>query len=59
MPLVDGTRAIPDAMAAEGVERYIAIATPSLRDPRDTPSPLGRIVPFIGPHSYPARTANS
>ena len=30
MPLVDGTRTILDAMAAEGVERYIGIATPSL-----------------------------
>jgi putative NADH-flavin reductase len=48
MPLVDGTRTILDAMAAEGVERYIGIATPSLRDPRDTPSLLGRIVPIIG-----------
>src|SRR5215213_397867 len=35
MPLVDGTRAIVDAMRAERVERYIGIATPSLRDARD------------------------
>jgi hypothetical protein len=35
-------------MAAEGVERYIGIATPSLRDPRDTPSLLGSIVPIMG-----------
>ena len=48
MPLVDGTRTILDAMAAEGVERYIGIATPILRDPRDTPSLLGRIVPIMG-----------
>jgi putative NADH-flavin reductase len=48
MPLVEGTRTILDAMAAEGVERYIGIATPSLRDPRDTPSLLGRIVPLMG-----------
>ena len=32
MPLVDGTRNIVNAMQAEGVERYIGIATPSLRD---------------------------
>src|SRR4051812_42591318 len=48
MPLVEGTRTILDAMRAEGVERYIGIATPSLRDPRDTRSLLGRIVPFMG-----------
>ena len=48
MPLVDGTRTIVDAMGAEGVERYIGMATPSLRDPRDTGSLLGRIVPFMG-----------
>ena len=35
MPLVDGTRTIVDAMRAERVERYIGMATPSLRDPRD------------------------
>jgi len=49
MPLVDGTRNIVNAMQAEGVvERYIGIATPSLRDPRDGRSLLGRIVPFMG-----------
>ena len=48
MPLVDGTRAIVEAMQAEGVERYIGMATPSLRDPRDTRSLLGLIVPFMG-----------
>ena len=48
MPLVDGTRTIVDAMRAEGVERYIGMATPSLRDPRDKGSMLGRLVPFMG-----------
>ena len=48
MPLVDGTRAIVEAMQAEGVERYIGMATPSLRDPRDTRSLLGLVVPFMG-----------
>ena len=43
MPLVDGTRAIVDAMQAEGVARYIGMATPSLRDPRDQRSLLGRM----------------
>jgi putative NADH-flavin reductase len=48
IPLVAGTRTILDAMQAEGVERYIGMATPSLRDPRDTGSVLGRLVPFMG-----------
>src|SRR4051812_27382200 len=48
MPLVEGTRTIVEAMQAEGVERYIGIATPSLRDPRDTRSLLGLVVPFMG-----------
>ena len=56
MPLVDGTRAIVEAMQAEGVERYIGMAAPNLRDPRDTRSLLGLIVPFMGraflPHAY-------
>jgi putative NADH-flavin reductase len=48
MPLVDGTRTIVEAMQSEGTERYIGMATPSLRDPRDTGSVLGRLVPFMG-----------
>jgi putative NADH-flavin reductase len=48
MPLVAGTRTIVDAMEAKGVDRYIGMATPSLRDPRDTRSVLGRLVPFMG-----------
>lgn len=48
MPLVDGTRTIVEAMRAEGVERYIGMATPSLRNPRDTRSLLGLVVPFMG-----------
>ncbi len=48
MPLIDGTRTIVDAMRAEAVERYIGMATPSLRDPRDGSSLLGRLVPFMG-----------
>jgi putative NADH-flavin reductase len=48
MPLVDGTHTILDAMHAERIERYIGIATPSLCDPRDRPSLLGRVVPIMG-----------
>jgi len=53
MPLLVGTRTFLDAMAAEEVERYIGIATPSLRDPRDTPSLLGLIVPIMGRTLFP------
>jgi putative NADH-flavin reductase len=48
MPLIEGTQTILDAMRAEDVARYIGMATPSLRDARDTPSILGRMVPFMG-----------
>ena len=48
MPLVDGTRTIVEAMQTEGAKRYIGMATPSLRDPRDTRSVLGLVVPFMG-----------
>jgi putative NADH-flavin reductase len=48
MPLVEGTRRIVEAMKAEGAKRYIGMATPSLRDPRDSRSALGLIVPFMG-----------
>jgi putative NADH-flavin reductase len=48
MPLVQGTRTIIDAMRAEGVKRHIGMATPSLRDPNDTASLLGWLVPFMG-----------
>src|SRR5829696_8494792 len=58
MPLVDGTRAVVEAMQAEGVERYIGMATPSLRDPRDTRSLLGLIVPFMGRTFFRAPTAS-
>src|SRR4051794_26993399 len=52
-PLVEGTRTIVDAMRAEGVERYIGMATPSLRDPRDTKSLLGWLVPVMGRRGLP------
>jgi len=48
MPLVQGTRNIVDAMRAAGVRRYLGIATPSLRDPRDRRSLLGTVVPIMG-----------
>jgi putative NADH-flavin reductase len=48
MPLIDGTRTIVEAMQAADVERYIGMATPSLRGSRDEGSLLGRVVPFMG-----------
>jgi putative NADH-flavin reductase len=48
MPLVDGTRNIVEAMQAAGVRRYVGMATPSLRDPRDRRSLIGTIVPVMG-----------
>lgn len=53
MPLVAGTRTIVEAMQAEGVSRFIGIATPSLRDRRDEPSLLGRVVPLMGRTLFP------
>jgi hypothetical protein len=48
MPLVDGTRTIVTAMEGGGVDRYIGMATPSLRDQRDKRSILGLVVPLMG-----------
>src|SRR3954447_11871530 len=53
MPLVGGTRTILDAMRAADVGRYIGMATPSLRDPRDTKSLLGWLVPVMGRRGLP------
>jgi putative NADH-flavin reductase len=48
MPLVEGTRNIVEAMRAAGVQRFVGMATPSLRDPRDRRSLLGTVVPIMG-----------
>ena len=48
MPLVEGTRNTVDAMKAARVQRYVGIATPSVRDPRDRRSVLGTVVPIMG-----------
>jgi putative NADH-flavin reductase len=48
MPLVEGTRNIVEAMSAAGVQRFVGMATPSLRDPRDRRSLLGTVVPIMG-----------
>jgi putative NADH-flavin reductase len=48
MPLIEGTRNIVEAIQAAEVQRYIGMATPSLRDPRDEGGLLSRVVPFMG-----------
>lgn len=48
MPLVQDTRNIVYAMVAAGVRRFVGMATPSLRDPRDRRSLLGTVVPVMG-----------
>lgn len=53
MPLIAGTQNIVDAMRAEGASRFVGIATPSLRDPRDRPSVMGWLVPLLGRMLFP------
>jgi len=53
MPLIDGLRNIVYAMRAEAVRRFIGMATPSLRDPRDRRSTLGIVVPVMGRVLFP------
>src|SRR5215218_7584157 len=48
MPLVEGTRNIVDGMRAAGVRRYVGMATPSLRDPRDGRSLVATLVQTMG-----------
>jgi putative NADH-flavin reductase len=48
MPLVEGTRNIVDGMLAAGVRRYVGMATPSLRDPRDGRSLVATLVQTMG-----------
>ena len=55
MPLVAGTRTVVEAMQAEDVARFVGMATPSLRDPSDMPTLLGRSRPAHGPTAAPAR----
>src|SRR3954449_1749705 len=55
MPLVDGTRTIVDAMQADGVRRYIGMATPSLHDPREHPHRPRPDRPLHGPRVPQAR----
>lgn len=51
--LSDGTRAIVAAMRANGVRRLIALATPSVTDPRDRPTLRGRVIPVMARVLFP------
>jgi len=53
MPLIEGTQNIVDAMHAAGVRRFVGMATPSLRDPRDGRSLWGTLVPVMGRRGLP------
>ncbi|HEV2529137.1 MAG TPA: NAD(P)H-binding protein [Thermomicrobiales bacterium] len=46
-PLTEGTYLIVAAMKAEGVRRYVGMATPSIRDPHDGRSLTGLILPVM------------
>lgn len=46
-PVADGTRRVLHAMKAAGVRRFIALATPSIPDPRDTWSFTGMLLPTL------------
>jgi len=52
-PVTDGTRNIVAAMEAEGVRRYIGLATPSVPDVRDKPTLKGKVVPKIARLLFP------
>lgn len=52
-PLVAGTQHIVDGMLAEGVTRYVGMATPSVADPRDGSSLLGRVAPIAARTALP------
>ncbi|WP_102143208.1 NAD(P)-dependent oxidoreductase [Mycobacterium hubeiense] len=52
-PVTDGTRNIVAAMQAEGVRRYIGLATPSVPDKRDKPTLKARILPVIAGTLFP------
>ncbi|MEE2855096.1 MAG: NAD(P)H-binding protein [Actinomycetota bacterium] len=51
--LSEGTRAIVAAMRAAEARRLIALATPSVTDPRDRPTFRGRIIPAIARVLFP------
>lgn len=51
--LADGTANIVAAMQAEGVKRYIGLATPSVPDPRDQPTIKAKVLPVVAGIMFP------
>lgn len=47
LPLVEGTQHIVEAMQRHGVRRYVGNATPSVLDPRETPTWQTRFATFM------------
>ena len=52
-PLTEGTRNILTAMRAEGVSRFVGLATPSIRDPRDAPHWKHKALPVMATLFFP------
>lgn len=52
-PVTKGTENIVAAMLAEGVHRYIGLATPSVADPRDRPTLRAMVLPVMARAAFP------
>ncbi|WP_102146057.1 NAD(P)-dependent oxidoreductase [Mycobacterium hubeiense] len=52
-PLTEGTHLIVDAMHQKGVRRFIGLATPSLRDPRDGRHWKHTVLPIMAGVAFP------
>jgi putative NADH-flavin reductase len=51
--IADGTANIVAAMQAEGVKRFIGLATPSVPDPRDEPTLKAKVLPVMAGIMFP------
>jgi putative NADH-flavin reductase len=52
-PIAEGTANIVAAMQAEGVKRYIGLATPSVPDSRDHPTLKAKVLPVMAGIMFP------
>ena len=52
-PIADGTANIVAAMRAEGVQRFIGLATPSVPDPRDHSTLKAHVLPVMAGIMFP------
>jgi putative NADH-flavin reductase len=52
-PIAEGTANIVAGMQAEGVKRYIGLATPSVPDPRDQPTIKAKLLPVMAGIMFP------